>query len=453
MGVTGKRKKPTAKYKRLKEKIRNRVYEFFIESNDFNGIPLRNISEEFIIDYKESIDIIKKLVIENSISIQSSTNPHIIGFQHYPIESQIKILEDAKDVTVSVEKFGEIIFSSESTEFPICLYPSQDYLKEHRDTSFYGTAVYTTLLALAYPHLSPRFFEIEVLERYANDPRFDFQFEDYSGRISCKYDDNDNPIVREEDQVFLKSFGLGFDSDGNRLAVVYLRYLKNLTPEHQVLWKSKEVTGNCKILQEYHENTINGNWTFSHSIFSGFLGELKCLNDLSKAIFDKAIFKRDFDGENRPKAFTFFFTPTLKNYYEFVGLLDKMISENIDKKFFKGKVELFDFEELEEGIVERKQKGTIRLFEEWLMSIYNVDNPNLLKDVFKPFKKVRAERQNPAHKISENEYDISFIELQKNLINDCYNSMRILRDIFKQHRKANGIEIPDWLEKGAVKTF
>jgi hypothetical protein len=106
--VTGKRKKPTAKYKRLKEKIRNRVYEFFIESNDFNGIPLRNISEEFIIDYKESIDIIKKLVIENSISIQSSTNPHIIGFQHYPIESQLKTLEDAKDVTVTVEKFGEI---------------------------------------------------------------------------------------------------------------------------------------------------------------------------------------------------------------------------------------------------------------------------------------------------------------------------------------------------------
>ncbi len=437
----------------MEEKIRNRVYDFFVKSTDFNGIPLRNISEEFQIDYKDSIDIIKKLVVENSISIQSSTNPHIIGLQHYPTEIQLKILEDAKEITVTEEKFGEITFSSENTEFPICLYPSQDYLKTNRDLSSYGSAVYTKLLALAYPHLSPRFFEIEVLERYANDPRFDFKFEDYSGKISCKYDENDNPIVREEDQVFLKSFGLGFDSKGNRLAVVYLRYLKDLTPEHQVIWKSKEVEGNCKILQEYHENTIKGNWAFSHSIFSGFLGELKCLNDLSKVIFNQAIFKRDFDGENRPKNFTFFFTPTLKNYYEFVGLLDKMISENIDKDFFKGKVELFDFEEIENGIVERKQKGTIRLFEEWLISIYKVDNSELLKDIFKPFKKVRAERQNPAHKISENEYDIKYIELQKIIISDCYNSMRILRDIFKQHRKAHVFEIPDWLENGAIKTF
>lgn len=158
----------------MEEKIRNRVFKFFIESHDFNGIPLRNISEEFKIDYKESIDIIKKLVIDNSISIQSSTNPHIIGFRHYSIESQLKILEDAKDITVNEKKFGDITFSSENTEFPICLYPSQDYIKLHRDTSSFGNAVYTKLLALAHPQLSPRFFEIEVLEKYANDPRFDF---------------------------------------------------------------------------------------------------------------------------------------------------------------------------------------------------------------------------------------------------------------------------------------
>jgi hypothetical protein len=273
----------------LEENIRNRVYKFFLKSNDFNGIPLRSISKEFKIDYKDSIDIIKKLVIDNSVSIQSSTNPHIIGFQHYPIESQLKILEDAKDITVTEKKFGEFSFSNENTEFPICLYPSQDYLKLNRDLSEYGTAVFTKLLALAEPHLSPRFFDIEVLERYANDPRFDFKFEHYSGRISCKYDDNDNPIVREEDQVFLKTFGLGFDSKGNRLAVVYLRYLKDLTPEHQLYWQTREVTGDCKMLKEYHENTINGNWTSSYSIFSAFMGEMKCLNDLSILIFETSV--------------------------------------------------------------------------------------------------------------------------------------------------------------------
>lgn len=437
----------------MEEKIRNRVFEFFIESHDFNGIPLRNISEEFKIGYKESIDIIKKLVIDNTISIQSSTNPHIIGFRHYPIESQLKILEDSKDITVKEEKFGEIIFSSDNTEFPICLYPSQVYLKSNRDTDKYGTAEYTKLLALAHPHLSPRFFEIEVLERYANDPRFDFHFEDYSGRISCKYDDNDKPIVREEDQVFLKSFGLGFDSNDNRLAVVYLRYLKDLTPEHQLFWRSKEVFENCKMLKEYHENTINGNWTFSHSIFSAFLGELNCLNELSKLIFDINLFNKTFDKENRPKSFTFFFTPTLKNYNEFVMLLDKMISDNINKDFFKDTVELYDVEKIDENTVERKPKGTLRLLEEWLLLTYNHPDRQLLIDIFKPLKKVRRERQNPAHRISENDYDLKYIDKQKELINKSYSSIRALRTIFQQHPKANGFEVPNWLDNGEIKTF
>jgi len=437
----------------LEEKIRNRIYDFFIKSNDFNGIPLRSISEEFKIDYVESIDLIKKMVIDNSVSIQSSTNPHIIGFRHYPVESQLQILDEAKIITNRVQKFGEISVSFEETEFSICLYPSQEYAKLKRDLSIFKTAEYTKLLAIAEPHLSPRFFEIEVLERYSNDPRFDFKFDDYSGRISCKYDDNGNSIVREEDQVFLKTFGLGFDSEGNRLAVVFLRYLNDLTPEHQIFWKNKEVSNNCTVLNEYYQNLIKGNWTFSYSIFSGFLGELKCLNDLAKVVFDRPIFNKNFDGENRPKEFTFFFTPTLKNYYEFISLLDKMISENINKDFFMDKVELFEFEEIENGIVERKQKGTLRLFEEWLVSIYKTKNQDLLRNVFSPFRKVRAERQNPAHKISENKYDRKFIEMQKNLIGDSYASMRTLREIFQQHRKAKEFEVPDWLENGEIKTF
>ena len=437
----------------MNNKIEHKVYNFFIESSDFNGIPLRQISDELELEYEHSIDLIKKLVENEIISIQSSTNPHIIGFQHYPIESQLKILEDAKKNKVTLQKFGEITMATENTEFPICLYPSKKYLESNRDFTEFENKVYTKQLAKGEPHLRPVFFEIEVLERYFNDPRFDFKFEDYSGQISCKYDENDNPIVREEDQIFLKSFGLGFDSNGNRLAVVYLRYLKDLTKEHQVIWNGKEVNENCEILKEYHENTIQGNWTFSYSIFSGFVGELKCLNDLSKTIFRKPIFLKDFDKENRPKEFTFFFTPTLKNYYEFVSILDKMISENINKDFFNGKVELFEFEELEEGVVERKRKGTLRLFEEWLISIYKIDNKELLKDLFKPFRKVRKERQNPAHKISENVYDKRFIEKQKKLISDSYSSVRALREIFQQHPKAKNIEIPDWLGNGEIKIF
>ncbi|MBN2570481.1 MAG: hypothetical protein JXA68_00015 [Ignavibacteriales bacterium] len=435
------------------EEIRDRIYDFFIKSNDFNGIPLRRISKEFNIGYEDSIDHIKKLVTENSVSIQSSSNPHIIGFQHYPVESQLKILDDAKGITEKIEKFGEIAFSVENTEYPICLYPSQNYIKANRDLSIYGTAEYTKQLALCEPQLSPKFFEIEVLERYSNDPRFDFDFKDYSGSISCKYDDNDKPIVREEDQVFLKSFGLGFDSEGNRLAVVFLRYLKDLTSEHQLFWKSKEITGGCKILEEYYENAIKGNWTTSYSVFSAFIGELNCLTELSEHIFGVRLFNRSFEEDKRPKAFTFFFIPTLKNYNDFILLLDKMLSENINKDFFRENIDLYELIPLMNNQVERKSKGTLKLLEEWLLSTYNHPDSKIIKDLLKPLKNVRNERQNPAHKISEDNYDLKYIDMQMEMVNSCYSSIRALRTIFQQHPKAKDFGIPDWLGNGKIKSF
>lgn len=437
----------------MKERIENIVYDFFVASSDFNGIPLRNISEKLNIDYENSIDIIKELVKDNIVSIQSSTNPHIIGFQHYPIDSQIHILEEAKKIKEVVHSFGEITISSEDTEYPICLYPSKSYLQKKRDLADFGNAPYTKQLALAEPHLTPIFFEIEVLDRYFNDPRFDFKFEDYSGQISCLYDENENPIVREEDQIFLKTFGLGFDENGDRLAVVYLRYLKDLTPEHQIYWKSRQKTGNCKMLEEYHQNTIQGNWTFSYSIFSGFIGEQKCINDLTKLIFTKPLFRKSFENENRPKEFTFFFTPTLKNYNDFILLLDKMISENINKDFFEGKVDFFEFKELENGLIERQSKGTLQLFEEWLTFVLNVKGDGTVSELFKPLRKIRKERQSPAHRINENQYDRQLIEKQKIIMDDIYSVLRNLRNIFHQHPKARDFEIPDWLENGKIKTF
>jgi len=437
----------------LKDRIENIVFDFFVDSSDFNGIPLRNISQKLDINHENSIDLIKELVEDGIISIQSSTNPHIIGFQHYPIDSQINILEEAKKTKEVLHSFGEFTIATEDTEFPICLYPSKTYLQRKRDLSKFDNATYSKQLALGEPHLKPIFFEIEVLDRYFNDPRFNFKFEDYSGRISCKYDENEKPIVRKEDDIFLKTFGLGFDENGNRLAVVYLRYLKDLTAEHQIYWKSREKAGNCKMLEEYHQNTIQGNWTSSYSIFSGFIGEQKCINDITELVFSKPLFRKTFEKENRPKEFTFFFTPTLKNYNDFILLLDKMISENINKDFFEGKVELFEFKEIGNGIVERQSKGTLQIFEEWLGSVFNVQGDGSVNELFKPLKKIRRERQNPAHKIIDNQYDLQFIEKQKEIINEAYSVFRNLRNIFHQHPSASNFEIPKWLENGKIKTF
>ena len=436
------------------EKIKNLVFSFFCESSDFNGIALRNISERLGLDYKDSIDRVKELVKDGVVSIQSSTNPHIIGFTHHATDSQLAILEQAKDIGVSKKLFGNIEFVTENTEYPICVYPSKEYLKENRDLSEFGYAKYTSALALAEPQLSFRFFETDVLERYSNDPRFDFEFYDFSGSISCKYDESGNAILREEDQIFLKSFGLGFDSNSNRLIAVILRDLGRLSPEHQVYWNTKELPASeCKVLTDYYDNIIRGNWITARSVFYAFIDEINAIYKLTLSIFGVPLFRKELDGDHRPKNFTFFFSPTTKNYYDFINLLDKYVSENINKSFFEGKLDLEERKPLDDDTFERIQKGTLRLLEEWLTAVFRYPDDSIPKEIMKPLKKVRKERQNPAHKVIDNTYDPSLVALQKDVMEGCYLSLGSIRRNIQTHPNAKDVELDDSLDQDNVKYF
>lgn len=436
-----------------KQKILDSVYNFFISSHDFNGMPLRDVSKEFEIDYVESIELVKDLVRNGSISIQSSTNPHIIGW-HHDIAWQIEILEQAKSIKEHpVFSFGNLQVMAEDTEYPICLYPSKSYLKEHRDVSDLIDSPYTKQLTLGEPQLEFHFFEIDVLERYYNDPRYRFDFDDYSGSISCETDENGNTILDEKDQTFLETFGLGFDENERRVAVVFTRYLKDLPSAHQLYWHTKEIFSDCKVLKEYYENAINGEFTNSISIFSAFIAELNCLYDITEFIFGISLLKTKFEGEKRPKEMTFFFLPTSKNYEYFVHLLDKMLSENINKKFFDGKIEEYEFVPIENNLVERKLKGTLKMLEEWFGKNFKAQNKESFANIFKYLKEVRKERQHPAHCISKNTYDEKYIELQKEMIEKAYESVRALRIAFQNHPKAKSFEIPTYLDEAELKVF
>ncbi len=323
----------------IKKQVLDRIYSFFIQSSDFNGIPLRQISHGLGITYEGSIDIVKELVAEDKCMIQSSTNPHIIYWATYSIPFQLNCLEGAKKITVEVCRIGDIEYERENTEFPICVYPSQSYLRKHRDVS--NMPFFTKLLSWGEPQLTPCYFDMDVLQRYYDDPRYHFYFKDYFGSISFKEKDGES-MVRNEDGVFLQSFGLGYDNNRTRIVVVYLRYLNDLTPEHQNYWQSKMVHPNLepRILDEYYENRINGNYVTSKSVYSAFQCEVNAVIDLSQQIFGEPLFREKISLENPPKELSLFFLPTKKNFYAFALAMDQMISENINRDFFSGKVVL-----------------------------------------------------------------------------------------------------------------
>lgn len=434
--------------------IEKLVFSFFCDSSDYNGIPLRQVSQDLNLDYEKSIDLIKELVKSEIISIQSSTNPHIIGFKHHPVKSQLEILEHAKSIKVEKQSFGNFELAVEQTEYPICLYPTPKYAKGNRDIGRYGYAKYSIELALSEPQMSFRFFETDVLERYSNEPRFDFEFNDFSGQISCRYDDEGNPILREEDQIFLKSFGLGFDSSGARVVAVMLRDLGRLSSEHQVAWSAKEIPcKECKVLEDYFNNLILGQWITSRSVFTALIDEINAIYKLTESIFGVSLFRKELDGEHRPKNFTFFFSPTSKNYYDFINLLDKYLSENINKSFFEGVLELEELKPIGDNMVERVQKGTLRLLEEWVAKSFRFPDDSFPKKMLKPLKDVRSERQKPAHKVIENKYDPEFIDKQKKIVEACYISIGSLRSNLQTHPKAKGVELDDRLDQDNVKYF
>lgn len=373
-----------------KDKVLKTIFDFYTDSNDFNGIPMTRLAKELEIDYLELIPVVIELIKDDSISVQDGENPHIIRWGHHDKESQIKLVEEAKNNktklldTINPQGFPKEMSTINITfdSHLLCLYPSQKYLEKHFSDTKYDNLPFTHRLALGEAQMKPSFFEIDVLDRYFHDPRYRFEFDDYSGSISIEETETTPSLLSEHDQVFLETFGLGYKEDGERVVVAYLRYLSDLTSEHQTFWNSKIVTVPCEMVGEYYENTILGNWVFGQSIFSAIIEEQRIINEMAVLMSGKQLFRKSFEGDKRPKEFTFFTTPTLSNYENFIILLDKMLSDNINKDFFKGEVEEFEMVSILDGLVERKPKGTLRLLEEWLKKKYRVADQSDFDEIF-----------------------------------------------------------------------
>lgn len=416
----------------LKELIMNEVIEFYLESYDFNGIPLYQLSAKHKRDKDRLDKAIIDLIKDGAISLNYTENPHVKQFKDFPVKDQLEQLKKGNPQH-------------------ICVYPTENILKTLTLTSKYDNKPFTKMLLYGKPQLQPMYFEIQILEDYFNDPRYDVQFSDYSGSISY-HSEND---LSKKDKIFLSTFGIGYkdkDPYRERVVVVYLRYLSDLTPEHQQRWNTRLVNEKCFEALEYYQNTILGEWAEYGSIYDAFIEELYNINEMSEKMFSKKLFLKTYKNE-RPEGFRLIFIPTLENYYRFIHLLDKMMSDNINKDFFKGSVSLENEVNRKDGKTFIQNKGTIQLFEEWLKKYFRFEKADAADIIFKPFREVRSLRQKPAHTVSSNKYDKALITEQDNLINRAYEAIRTIRLIFANHPKVRNYKVDNWLYEGKIKTF
>jgi hypothetical protein len=421
----------------VNQAIIDEVTKHYWESGDFNGYPVSALKKQFGLNDETARAIILDLIQARQIDVvfgNNHPNPHIKAFSYDTAEKQIEFLE-------------ELEFSEH-----FCLYPSKERLAKAKQINDYSGEPYTQQLALGGGQLDFRVFDISVLEYYRNDPRYYYQTDFINGQISVTDEYFESELMAEHDQVLLQSFGFAHDEDLNRAVAVFLRYLSDLSPEHQKIWKSKELSGDYQLHPDYLRNSM-GHWGTRMSVFEAFNQEMLVINEMAALIGKPPLFKKTYQHDY-PRNFGFLLRPTLSEFNAFVLLLDQLMSDNLNHKFFTPELELEEDHPRADGKVEVRRKGTIALLDEWVNHYFRPQEPEPLQRMLASFRKVRKLRQKPAHSVHEDKFDQKYFHEQRSLIIEAYGAVRTLRLVLANHPRvrANPPEINEFLYEGKIWT-
>lgn len=378
--------------------------------------------------------------------------------------------EDIKVILKEMEKSGEIstreIEGADRTYYRITAqgveevvepgpyvdiwaYPKRKLLEKYDTSKAEKVGIYTKQLRLGGSQVSHRFFRRQVLDRYREDPRYVLEEWGTSGYIGIKDEFYLDDSVLEADKISIQSFGKGYDSNGEEVVAVILVYLGRLSVKHQNYWSSYEIREECNLDADYVKTNFGAEWTDRVSIYRAFSQELEEINNICDLMGEPPLFKRTF-LDNAPKEFSRLTKPTKGQYTKFIHAVDKMISENINMKFFEGKINFQEKISIGENKSRVVDKSSLRLLEEYLKKYWKFPDPKPKEDMIETFKHIRRMRQEPAHKITDDVYDFNYFQKQHELMDRVYRAIRTLRLILKNHPKARSYQSPKWLDEGRI---
>lgn len=127
-----------------------------------------------------------------------------------------------------------------------------------------------------------------------------------------------------------------------------------------------------------------------------------------------------------------------------------MISDNIDKKFFDGELDLVVKERIGSGEIRVRDKGTLQLLKEWTTKNFIPNDPKPLENMHRIFKAIRENRGPSAHAVKDDEYKEDYQKLQHELVTEAYRSVRTLRLLLMNFPGAKSYKPPEWLQKGRI---
>jgi hypothetical protein len=411
------------------KKLIDRTVQYYLESRDFNGLPLDTIFGAQIENIEGIKEFLKPLIEEQRITIRCDevdTNPFIKRTADLPPEREVARLNEWK---------GGILIAC----------PTQKEMAARiRPEDFVGRP-FTLELALGAAWLDFRVFDLGVLEQYRNDPRYYYRVSDTHGSIWAHHEG-----MKESDNVFLEHFGFAYDDSMNRAVAAFLTDLRKLSPEHQRIWEARRLDGNFKLHPIFWKTQLGGIWVKESVVTEAILWEMNRINEYCDKMRGPHLFRQTFWEAERPRNFCFLIRPTAKEFSEFCQTLDKMMSENINRDFFQGEISQDKEIKRDDGKIEVVKKGTITLLEEWLLRNWRPAYKEDFLEALSIFKEVRKLRNPQAHALMNDLFDQKYLAEQRVLLQKTYKVMYMLRNIFALHPKVESKFEDDHIGEGEV---
>lgn len=416
------------------ERLLDAVIAQYLGSGDFNGLPSYVAEPTLQCSRAHLIRAVRDLVERGAVSVlfgDRHPNPHIRALEDESTESQLAKLEAVG-------------------ESPFVMYPTAAVLSSAVDRSLYLGRPYTLALALGKPQLDYACFDPVALEFYHRDPRYVFWSDDIQGSISVGDAAYESDKFPSKHKVLLQSFAFAFDDDLERAVAVFYTDLSRLSPEHQQMWSMHELDGSYAMHPDAYRALVIGDWGLKVSLGDAFLEELKTINRMCELIGWEPLFKRSY--ETRPQGFRYMLRPTRRELNDFVLLLDKMLSDNINPDFFPDNIARTTEKERTDGKVEVQQRGTIVMLEDWLNTAVRLPDPGPKDEMLRELREIRKLRQKPAHAVDDDSYDPALFQEQRRLFLNGYDVVRTLRLLLANHPRARRAqdEMNEQVRKGEI---
>lgn len=403
-----------------KDDVLKEIVDYYLGSRDYNGLPVYNMKHY-------SYALLCELIDENKIEVLSDEvlNPHVKCFP----------------ITVDKEIQKKNIARSKHA----VLYPTEEFLKSQ---NIQCTAPYSQLMKLGCHQFKVLYFDIEILERYINNPKF-FIFDDgYRGNIYIKdeYCDEEETLQYE----YIKDYGMAYPKKGkfNRAIGVFVYDLAKLSEQKQQLWKGFELQNqsNWDIHPGFIKNLILGDWVTEFWVYHAVLLEMSVINEFCDAMQIPKLFNHTYGihPTEIPEGYRNIFLPTKKNFYDFVLVLEKILVHNISYKIFQKTAP--NVKPIERQTTDGKDKGSLSMLEEWLDVNSSAKLEDIQKIIIEPLKRIRKIRQVPAHELISNDYDLDYYKQQNELMGDVYSAIASVRRLLSTHPNTKTVEVPDVLD-------